>query len=190
MVLGLLVTVIKSWYLRGKLAFSFPCTICWDILSQLLWFLFLQYWSICGLWIMAFKYWCSCKCFIVYVSASNAFSLFIFLSWFFLSLRKTFSHSQANVWTISGICRLWLIASIHTFSFIWINLSPNSFVPYLFELIGFALLLLVVKMLHDFYSLFRKVGSPQAAKLLTPSLDDSNKKSTLGVSSLRILVYL
>jgi len=63
-------------------------------------------------------------------------------------------------------------------------------VPYLFELIGFALLLLVVKMLHDFYSLFRKVGSPQAAKLLTPSLDDSNKKSTLGVSSLRILVYL
>ncbi|TKY61808.1 Homeobox protein LUMINIDEPENDENS [Spatholobus suberectus] len=30
---------------------------------------------------------------------------------------------------------------------------------------------------------FRKVGSPQAMKLLPPSLDDSNKKSTLGVSS-------
>lgn len=30
---------------------------------------------------------------------------------------------------------------------------------------------------------FRKVGSPQAVKLLPPSLDDSNRKSTLGVSS-------
>ncbi|CAJ1878956.1 unnamed protein product [Sphenostylis stenocarpa] len=30
---------------------------------------------------------------------------------------------------------------------------------------------------------FRKVGSPQSVKLLPPSLDDSNKKSTLGVSS-------
>ncbi|KAK7396862.1 hypothetical protein VNO78_18024 [Psophocarpus tetragonolobus] len=31
--------------------------------------------------------------------------------------------------------------------------------------------------------IFRKTGSPQGAKLLPPSLDDSNKKSTLGVSS-------
>ncbi|KAK7378954.1 hypothetical protein VNO80_04405 [Phaseolus coccineus] len=43
---------------------------------------------------------------------------------------------------------------------------------------------------EDFFSLssecldnFRKVGSSQAAKLLTPSLDDSSKKSTLGVLS-------
>ncbi|XP_027926504.1 homeobox protein LUMINIDEPENDENS [Vigna unguiculata] len=43
---------------------------------------------------------------------------------------------------------------------------------------------------EDFLSLssecldnFRKVGSPQAAKLLPSSFDDSNKKSTLGVSS-------
>nr|ADV56700.1 homeobox protein [Phaseolus vulgaris] len=48
---------------------------------------------------------------------------------------------------------------------------------------------------EDFFSLssecldnFRKVGSSQAAKLLTPSLDDSSKKSTLGVLSSRILL--